>query len=230
MRIPRSPLIVAFAVAWLGACHESFAQMARLGNIAERLTDQDLRSINRLVAENQSSPFLLSASRSHVLPETWYLDAFFLPESDRAQVRRGRVLKVSTVLRDEKPTEWRVEGSARYAQVGVAGRPFPRAFKPEDVDRPFLVEGEFTDSELASIVSFIRSSPSREIKSDRNGSFSIRGGATDVEGTWPIGTVRRTTEGDSMVILSRSEGYGQTVILRFVRGRWTIVEVGFWIV
>jgi len=224
----RIPVICA--IVWLAVCPELFAQLTRLGTIAERLTDQDLRSITRLVPESQRAPFLLSASRSHVLPETWYVDAFFLPESDRAQVRRGRVLKVSTVLRDDKPTEWRVEGSARYAQVGVAGRPFPRAFRPQDVDQPFLVEGEFTDSELASIVSFIRSSPSREIKPDRNGSFSIRGGATDVEGTWPIGTVRRATDGDSMVILSRSEGYGQTVVLRSVGGRWTIVEVGFWIV
>jgi hypothetical protein len=92
-----------------------------------------------------------------------------------------------------------------------------------------LVDGEFTDSELAGIVKFIRLSPSREIKPDRNGSFSIRGGATDVEGTWPISEIRRTESGDSMVTLSRSERSGQTVVLRSSGVRWTILEVGYWV-
>jgi hypothetical protein len=220
---------VICAIVWLAVCPNSFAQMARLGTIAERLTEHDLRAIAALLPPDHSAPFLLQGHRSQVLPESWYIDAYLLPDSDRAQVRRGAVLTMSSVLTNGMPSDWRIEGTARYAQVGVAGRPFPRAVGMGDVDRPFLVNGEFTDNELRSIVAFIRTSPSQK-QIGVGLPLGTSQGRLEVHGSWPIVEIRRTPSADSMIILTLSGGVGETVVLRSAGRGWTILEVGSWLV
>jgi len=185
-----------------------------------------VQSIAALTTNSKDVVWLLEGKSSQVLPERWHVEAYLPPDSEGAQVRRGRVLKVSSLIVGGSPSEWQADGAARYAQVRVAGRQFGRTPRVGDLDRPFLVDGEFSDTELASIASFIRSSP-RQTKRLPDGTVYSVG--LDVEGTVPIVEIRRMASGDPMVILSSSGGSGQTVVLRAAGRRWTIFEAGFWV-
>ena len=199
---------------------------ARMGGIAERLRAQDVQRIAALTTSPKDMVWLLEGMGSQVLPERWHVEAYLLPDSNGAQVRRGRVLQVSSLITNGSASEWRRDGAARYAQVRIAGRPFGRTPSVLDLDRPFLLDDEFTDAELSSIVSFVRSSPKQSKRLPDGTLYSI---GLDVDGALPIVEIRRQTGGDPMAILSRSPGVGQTVVLHAVGRRWTIVEVGYWV-
>jgi hypothetical protein len=217
-------VVVGFLVASPGLRAQ---QVPRLGTIGERLTNRDVEEIAALAKATVSSIYLLAGDRSQVLPETWLVEVYLAPTPDRGRVRRGPVVNVSKVVEEGSLTAWRVDGETRYAQVAAPGRRFPTALTSRDNDRPFLLEGEFTDDELVSIVSFIRSSPEQPSKKAPNG--TIYGLGLPVEGALPIGTIRRTGKAEVMVILAASQRHGQTVSLRRSRDRWLIVEVVFWI-
>jgi hypothetical protein len=199
-------VVVGFLVASPGLRAQ---QVPRLGTIGERLTNRDVEEIARLARTTVSTIYLLHGDQGQT--KQWLVDVYLAPASDRAQVRRGRVVKMSKVV-DGLPTAWRVDEERRYAQVAAPGRRFPTALAPGDNNRPFLLEGEFTDSELVGIVSFIRSSPA------------------PVEGHLPIGAIRRTGKADVTVILIASPLSSHIVSLRRSRGRWDLVGVGFRIV
>jgi hypothetical protein len=193
----------------MASASASAQQVPRLGTIGERLTNRDIEEIARLARTTVSTIYLLHGDQGQT--EKWLVDVYLAPASDRAQVRRGRVVKVSKAV-DGSPTAWHLDEERRYAQVAAPGRRFPTALTPGDNNRPFLLEGEFTDSELVSIVSFIRSSPA------------------PVEGHLPIGAIRRTGKTHVAVILIASPLSSHILSLRRSRGHWDVVGVGFRIV
>jgi len=60
-----------------------------MGRIAERLRAQDVQRIAALTTSPKDMVWLLEGMGSQVLPERWHVEAYLLPDSNGAQVRRG---------------------------------------------------------------------------------------------------------------------------------------------
>src|SRR5204862_6985516 len=102
----------------------------------------------------------IEADHDQVLPEAWLALAYLAPDSDQREVRRGRILDLRTLVSDRRSVRWRVTSrNGRYAQVAVRGRPFSDRVGALDLDRQFRVYGEFSDTDIASVVAYVRSSP-----------------------------------------------------------------------
>ena len=225
-RIVRSRRAISVLLC-LGAVGTLHAQLpGRMGRIAERLPAQDVQKIAALVSSPKDVVWLLEGMASQVLPEKWHVDAYLLPDSNGGQVRRGRVLQLSSLIVGGSPSKWQTDGTARYAQVGITGRQFVPSPTVSRLDRPFLLDGKFTDAELSSIVSFIRSSP-RQTKRLPDGTVYSVG--FDVAGAWPIVAIDRTPAGDPKITLRSSPSSGQTVVVRGSAQRWRVVEVTVWV-
>lgn len=87
---------------------------------------------------------------------------YLQPDAANGRVRRGRVLVLTepaapAAVGPQEP--WRLESTRNYAQVLEVNRPPDRLFGKWDLQRPFVVEGEFDDQSLLNLVDFIRGSP-----------------------------------------------------------------------
>ena len=89
-----------------------------------------------------------------------------------------------------------------------------------DQQRPFLVDGEFDDQTLVSLVELIRKSP--DVASLQNG------GSAKVKGASPITRVSRTSIGVEVTI-NVDARTGQFVTLEERNGRLVVVKARFWI-
>jgi hypothetical protein len=89
-----------------------------------------------------------------------------------------------------------------------------------DVDRPFRVDGRFSDDELLDLVLFIRTSPRNPpIPDDPDGTSHVV--FDQVDGTLPVLEMRR--EHDAVrVVLGASSRSWQSVVLRRVGRHWKI--------
>ena len=171
-------------------------------------------------------------------PEPWLLvgdvipfvaeivHAYLPPDSANAKFRRGKQVVILgarpskelgprwNVVRDDEPLSFLHKGS--WAQVALPGRGFDEIEDEKDPNLPFLVNDEFSDTELTELVDAIRS---RESGMDR-GKAGARGGPL-----LPILVIARGS-GGSVVIYLRlgSVEYGR-VELRRNQQHW---EVSKW--
>ena len=92
--------------------------------------------------ETGETPWLVDYRYSQMLGKT-PRTAFLRPDSQSSRVRRGRAF---------------VNGSLQpYAQVAKSNENFTSELeKPAIVDRPFLVQGQFSDGDLIGIVAALR--------------------------------------------------------------------------
>jgi hypothetical protein len=146
------------------------------------------------------------------------------PDVENARLRRGRVLhaEISAPAGAGRRASPRIESTEKYAHIVVLGR------KPNEVDgkwdayRPFIVDGEFNDEALFSLVALIRRSPEGPLLP--NGAPAAK-----IDGSLAISRVRRTENG-AEVTLNRDDYHGAYVNLEERNGRFVIVNHRLWIV
>lgn len=137
----------------------------RFGNFASQLTSEDLKGLEQLGAAGgaKGSPWLLEPFGQGGGTIRVYLP----PVTQTAQLRRGQALEVTQRARDKV---WVVLQTVQYAQIVEMGRDYNSISGQMDIHRPFPVSGKFSDDELISLVTFIRTSPD-QVKGDWRISF-----------------------------------------------------------
>jgi hypothetical protein len=194
---------------------------------AKHLTAADMEQVRQLVRPSGRKPWLISGFRRDLraksTPRRTWLGVYLQPDVESGRLRRGRVLylEISAPTGVGKKASGRIESTAKYAQVVVPGGRPDEGKRKWDLQRPFLVDGEFDDETLFGLVELIRSNP--EVPPQPNGAPSVR-----VRGSLPISRVRRTENGVE-VTLEGDDAHGWFVNLRERNGRLVIVRRRAWI-
>jgi hypothetical protein len=97
----------------------------------------------------------------------------------------------------------------------LSDRTFDDVSGPQDRNRPFTLGGTFRDSELVTLVEFIRSGPEVRVTS----------GTQTVDRTLAIEHVRRTAEGSVEVYLRINDTADWVATLKPAGETWTLVSV-----
>jgi hypothetical protein len=180
----------------------------RIHREARQLSRTSVKEIVRLAGSTGRPVWLLVGDTSQTLPEMRFIDAYLEPDSSSATIRRGRVAHLESAIVNGTAVQWRVRsGDSQYAQVARESSHWHRALDDRSIERPFIVDGHFTDQELISLVSFVRRSPEPERTVDPDG--TIRVAFLGVEGTLPITAISRGRS-DVIVVLQSSTRSGQT--------------------
>jgi hypothetical protein len=155
-------------------------------------------------------------------------EVYRLPETKGPTIRRGQVIRVwvsvplpsspGVASSERRIPKWgKFERSeASWAQVALTGRDFDDVGGAEDLNRPFRLSGAFRDTELVSLVEFVRSGP--ELR-DANGSRVVNR-------KLPITAVARKEDRDVDVWLRVSESVFQVVTVGGPIGdAWALVNI-----
>ena len=198
----------------------------RLGEIASRLSADDLAQLERLAGER---PWLLIGHPAQV-GNNWSVEVYGRPRTVDRTLRRGTmvwawtvpspVLATARAPEPAVPRQWTTgpaDGDS-WAQVALPGRALDDLRSEQDVNRPFRVAGVFRDAELVSLVEFIRSGPELPGAERRA-----------VNRTLPIDLVARREDGLVAIHLRVNEWAGDIVHVRPVGQGWSLVSIGEWI-
>ena len=203
-----------------------------IGERASELEPSDLAKILSLTAR-YGSAWLLDINEAEWLrPPNLRVGVYLAPDVVSSTVRRGRLLGVVQEPSPAPPGyEWHVRGDAQaWAQVALPGEEFgTRMKRPRTLDRPFLVLGNPSDNNLASLVAFIRDGPEKPERTTHNpdGSLSFEI-AVKVDGKNPILVIEKKAEAIFRVSTERRHGTGQAVEVRKGDKGWQVVSVGVW--
>ena len=181
------------------------------GPLASRLAAVD---VSAMVAASRSPgavPIRVYAYRSQVLPETWHADVF-LPSRDGAtELRRGLVSHFECVPSDGRCSSWRVARAAsEYVQTLLPATGAAHS-KPSlrNLRRPIQLTGTFSDSELPSLITYIRFAP----RPTPDEQLWVHVGPLGcLSGPYPIMSIDKEADGNVRVLLSESGGVGETAI------------------
>jgi hypothetical protein len=197
----------------------------RIHKEARQLSKRRVQDIARLAGSTGKRAWLLVGDTSQTLPETRFIDAYLEPDVTGASIRRGRVVHLESLIVNGTAIQWRVRsGNGQYAQVGRESNHWRRWLDDRSIERPFIVDGQFSDQELISLVSFVRGSPEGGRKVDPDGTIHVE--LPGADGTLPITVVSREQSG-VVVFLESSTRWGQTLTLTRNRGTWKLVSVTF---
>ena len=149
----------------------------RLGDFARGLSAQDVASFE-LALPTGGKPWLLVGdfAQSRTFQS---IQAYLPPDSATAQLRRGSMIRLTRRVTDPtNPGPWTIDNSTQqggmqtqqgfvghppnhgsYVQVAIEGRTFEEFQGDQDHNRPFIVEGNWSDAELIGIVAFVRPKP-----------------------------------------------------------------------
>lgn len=201
------------------------ADPIRIHKDARQLSRRSVQDIARLAGNRGKRVWLLVGDTSQTLPEMRFIDAYLESDVSGVTVRRGRVVHLETAIMNGTAVRWRVRSEdSEYAQVSREGNRWRGSLNDRSIERPFIVNGQFSDQELISLVSFVRSSPEPERTVDRDGTIHME--FLGVDGTLPITVVSR--DGSAVVVfLESSTRSGQTLTLTRNRGTWKLVSVTF---
>jgi hypothetical protein len=206
-------LKTAFQVLVLLASMQSATTPLRTGDVARKLTEQDVAALE-MVLPSGAKPWLLDGDPGQA-PGLEYTAAYLPPTNTSPVLRRGMVVTVVRRTRPLAETEWTVAETRSYAQVAIPGRSFDQIEGDQDTNRPFRVFGRFDDDELVTLVKFLRSNP------PTRGPERIQ--------LWPLLTIQRKADDSVEVMLRGGVGQGQGITLRQAGQDWVIVIVGMWI-
>jgi hypothetical protein len=187
-----------------------------------------MAQVRRLARATGKEPWLIHGFRYGLGAKSTrrrtQLEIYLQPEVENGSLRRGRVLRmeISAPAAGGRNASPRIESTGKYAQIAVPGRRATEVKGKWDLNRPFVVDGEFDDQTLFSLVALIRRSP--------HGPPRPNGGSPGkINGSLAISHVRRTDNGVE-VRLNADDYHGQLVTLEERNGRLVIIEHGAWIV
>jgi len=203
-----------FALLLMSWTQVPAVEILRTGNIARQLTEQDVRALERILPSD-AKPWLLDGDPGQIA-SSQNISAYLPPATTTAVLRRGSVITV-TRRAFSSPTDWTVLLAGTYAQVAITGRKFDEIRGDDDINRPFLVSGNFDDNELIQIVTIIRSNPNP--------------GGTVLTAIEPLPIRSVAWQGSNSVIVTtrRAVMQGQSIILQRMGQNWTVASVRFWI-
>lgn len=208
MPLPAFALIVVSVLA-VGA--QQLDAPRRLGDVAVRLSEDDVSQLERLAGETS---WLLLGHRAQ-FSNDWSVEVYARPSTAGGLLRRGVMVWAWT--EPPAPRQWQTTDAMRmsWAQVKLPGRAFDDIRDEQDVNRPFRLVGAFEDAELVRLVEFLRSGP------------DIAGAAgTDIVArTSPIAHVERKPDGLVEVQLLLDEWEQQVVTLRPAGDSWSPVRI-----
>ncbi len=174
----------------------------RIGNFARLLPSQDVMGLEQFATARgaKGTPWLLQDLLGRANSLLMYLPA----ETETAQVRRGRTIGV---LRRTGETAWMGgQTLGQYARVVEAGRDFNSITGDADNHRPFSIMGSFSDDELITLETFIRTSPGQ------------------VEKSWPISFLIRRDSSNSVTVNLVGPNRVQEVDLVRQGSNWTVTR------
>jgi hypothetical protein len=186
-------------------------------DVLSGLHEPDILAITARAHETCDPLWLIKAFRSQ-LANSRFVEAYCMADASRQGdvfLRRGHWVAVI----DRSAQGWAISGKGQYAQVSADARTPAQVPGDRDIRRPFRVSGPFTDAELVSLVTFIRSSPPNP---DASAPHDPR-----VEGNQPIGGVWRNADGTVRVSVARSDFESQVVELRETDRGWEILRITF---
>jgi hypothetical protein len=208
------------------ASSASAGQVNVFGRADDLLQPQDIAQI---AAQAKAELFAVEVDWAQTLPEEFIARVFLKPTSDSDGVRQGRSIELRSRVRNNRASQWRVTSkSDRYAQVAVAKKPFTEQIRDRNLDRPFVVFGSFTDSELRHLVDFIRTSPRKPPIPDLpDGTRTIE--LDQLNGDKPVVQVQRLTGSRIAVWLADDSRSGMRAELEYKAGNWIILEVSLYV-
>ena len=150
------------------------------------------------------------------------LGVYMQPDAENGKLRRGRVLTmVFAPAKPGQPSTWHIDGVTKYAHVTITGQPADHVNGRWDAAMPFKVPDDLDDAAIVSLVEFIRTRPERP-------EMPKNLAPQKVDGSMAITGIHRTATG-VQVNLQNKPWEGRHVLVEQRQGRWTILEVGFWI-
>jgi hypothetical protein len=205
-------MVFHFFTVWVSLTQSAVTPL-RTGDVAKHLTTEDIAALE-MVLPSGAKPWLLNGDRGQV-PRAEFIEAFLPPTTTTPELHRGPAV---WVMRHTDPlTDWTVDRTELYAQVAIVGRKFDEIQSDEDINRPFQVYGHFDDTELVGLVHFLRSNP------------PTPGGRSNAIRPWPVLSVNRKEDDDSVEVMLRGGAAGgQAISLRRSGLNWRIVLVGMW--
>ena len=123
------------------------------------VSDAEVAQIAEL-ASTGKRPWLLRSPRS-LITNVRVASLFLEPDVPSIRVQRGRMLRLVAEGPPSGPASspWRIRESHLYAYIPIAGRRPGEILDEGDLGWPFILDGEFDDDTLISVVEFIRSQP-----------------------------------------------------------------------
>jgi hypothetical protein len=212
-----------FAAVTVGVCVSLAATPSEetycFGRLGGRLTARDLEKISQATGGKQR-PWAVLGTYSQVLPETWFVDAFLPPTRSTGTIRRGVVTHLECKPKNGTCLEWHAQPKpGEYLQV-ADGRAFDESLAVRRTsERPILIDGEFSDQDLLSLVLFIRTRPA-----PRGANSVMR-----ISGERPIMAIERTNDASVWVRMSDDGVSGETATVRKTSAGWQVIEVTMWI-
>ena len=177
------------------------------------VSEAEVAQITELAGSTGKRLWLLRTPNAVMMSErVSYL--FLEPDVFGKRVLRGQVLSLRA---DEPPnvpirSPWKIRGSLSYAYIPTTGRQQGKIESATDLDWPFILNGEFDDDTLVSVVEFIRSQPPIPVPAFRK----------NVPAAPIVGMARRD---DAIEVgLRPFEDMGDTVWLVRKNGRWVITR------
>jgi hypothetical protein len=224
MNMLNSILGVLLALLCVGSSPNAPPRIYRFGDarLVRRLVPDDLTAIAEAARVRGGVPWALFVRYSQVLPEVWYADAFLRPRVTTANMRRGRVLHLQCSPAEGQPgcLEW-IPSARRKAGTNVQvadGKDFGRPLTFRSIhERPIDVDGEISDNDLVSLVTYLRTGPAPTTKTLGLGRNQ------------PIMSIRLQKDATVVVNLSRDGGSGQLATVVRVDGTWKLVNVSYWV-
>jgi hypothetical protein len=205
-------------------CRPVAADPYLFGRLGARLAPGDIAAISRVTQDVASAPWALFGRYSQVLPEVRYVDAFVRPGLATNRIRRGPLVHLECRPRADAPEclPWEIQGApGEYVQL-ADGADFGESLDVRrDSERPIRVTGSFSDSELISLVAFIRSKPS--VRAPK-GMVGMQLGSD-----YPIMDICRVDDGSVSVTLSPDGGIGETGTVTRTRHGWELTRVTMWV-
>jgi len=182
----------------------------RMGDMARQLPDRDITDLVQAAKAAGLEPWVIRGHHG-MYADVQAVDAFGAATVTTQEVRRG---PVATLVRQRAAGVWQpwtVGSRAEYIQVAVPRKNYERIENDADINRPFRISGRYTDADIVSLVTLIRSSP----------------GA--VRGDWVILSIVQQRDGTSEVMLRTDDVSGQRVTVVRQGGTWIVTSASFWI-
>lgn len=183
------------------------------------VSDAEVAQITQLASSTGKRLWLLRTPNAVMMSErVSYL--FFEPDVVGTRVQRGRVLRLRA---DEPPhvpirSQWTIGDSHSYAYIPLTGRQQRAIESADDLDWPFILNGDFDDDTLVSVVEFLRSQPPIPLPAFRKSVPAA-----------PISSIAHRDDG-IVVSLRPLEDMGDAIWLVKKGAQWVITRSETWVI